>query len=183
MAVRAPGPRHDGQDDLALEARILIRDELAAHVREFEGEFLLLVADGRMSQIVVGLGKTLRPRDLRPIREVFRSVVSVALFRITFGGLAAIVAPECAVESFVMRDDLERPIRPRCNLDHPGARAVKMTEHPLAILERAAVRTGVSIDTQNRSGDVQAALLHDEPKRLLALGRRRSQRDLPGSGD
>ncbi len=143
----------------------------------------MLVADGRMSQIVVGLGKTLRPRHLRPIRDVFRSLISVTLFCITLGGLAAVVARECAVESFVMRNDLERPIRLCRDFDHPGPRAVKMTEHPLAILEPAAVRTGVSIDTQNRSGGVQAGLLHDEPKRLLALGRRRGQRDLPGSGD
>ncbi len=69
-----------------------------------------------------------------------------------------------------MRDDLECPILIGRDLDHSGPRAVEVTQYPLAVLERAAIRTGVSIDPQNRGGDLRTVLLHDEPKRLLALG-------------
>lgn len=73
MAIRAPGAGDDRDDDLVLEARIVLRDDLAVIVREGEFEGLVRIGNGRVRVEVVGLGKALCDGDIRPIGGVARA--------------------------------------------------------------------------------------------------------------
>src|SRR5262249_4661466 len=80
-------------------------------------------------------------------------------------------------------EDLQRAIRAGRHDNHPGPRAVKMTEHPLAVLVGSAESSRIAIDAQNGCGHLRAVLFHNEPECLLAFGRGRLERNLPRARD
>ena len=84
--------------------------------------------------------------------------------------LRAVLAFDGALECFVLRNDLQRAVRPRRHVDDAGAMAVEVTENPLAVLESAAVGAGVAVDAQD-GGATSAPLcftMNARPSRLWA---------------
>ena len=185
MAVRAPSAGHDGQDHLALEARILIGDQPAIRIREIERELLVRIACRGMSEVIIRRRQALGSGNLGAIRDIVnhgRSQWTFAIAVVAFPGRTAASLERLGV-GFIVSEYLQGAILTGGDLDDAGAVAIEVAEHPFAVLERTAVSAGVAVHAQDGGADLGAMLLNNQPKCLLALGGWRIQRNLPAPGD
>ncbi len=170
MAVRAPGTRDHRHHHLALEAGIVVGDQLPIEVREGEFERRVGVLRRGVGEEIIRLGQALGLSHIRAIGGQDRRTPAIRLRVGSAMRLDMLLNFQRSIG--LWRDD-----------NHARAATVKMTEHPFAVQIAAAVGASVAVNAQDRSRHVRAVLFHHEAERLFALGRWRLERNDPGTRD
>jgi hypothetical protein len=100
-----------------------------------------------------------------------RFAVTTGTHRLIAAGIGASRIRHGLGSSAVL-ENLERAVFRQGDVDDSRTRSVKVAQHPFSVFVGFTICAGVSIDAEDRCGNVRSVLLDDEPECLLPVGGR-----------